>query len=236
VLKQLDFIQLTLPETRLHSFSTVRFVSSPMRVLVAIVALLSSCSSLPPRQENRETPTPSPRSLELKIPNEIWEPLFFKDINDRAKLSNLKSLRSAALPGDDFEVRVWRGFGLTGFEGFVLRRASGVWSASLLKNVAAKGASNQSLKMLRAPKSGWGASLQRLENAGLFTLPDAIAIRCLASLNDGWGYVVEFNRDGVYRTYMYENPDHAPCKEAKRMIQIGNIISEEFGLPQLGTK
>jgi hypothetical protein len=89
---------------------------------------------------------------------------------------------------------------------------------------------------LPEPKSGWGASLRRLEIAGLFTLPDAQTIHCLAGVNDGAGYVVEFSRDGVYRTYMYENPDYARCNEARAMIQIGDIISEEFGLSHLATK
>jgi len=35
---------------------------------------------------------------------------------------------------------------------------------------------------------------------------------------------------------MYENPDYARCNEAKRMIQIGDIISEEFGVPAMATK
>lgn len=44
-------------------------------------------------------------------------------------------------------------------------------------------------------------------------------------------YVVEYNSDGVYQTYMYDNPDNAKCGEAKRMIEIGSIIAGEFDLP-----
>ena len=53
---------------------------------------------------------------------------------------------------------------------------------------------------------------------------------------DGMSYVVEYNRDGSYRTYMYDNPDNAKCDEAKRMIKIGNMIAEEFNLLIMATK
>ena len=50
-------------------------------------------------------------------------------------------------------------------------------------------------------------------------------------INDGMSYVVEYNSDGIYRTYMYDNPVYAKCGEAKRMIEIGNIIAEDLMSP-----
>jgi len=206
-----------------------------MKIVIAIVVLMASCSSLPQSRATKTIPVSSPKPLELNIPKDPWEPLFFKAIDESAALSGLRSLRSYRLADGDFEIRVWHGFGVTALRGFVLTRVNGQWSAVLLRAIPRNGASNES-QPLREPKSGWEASLRRLEQAGLFTLPDAIAIHCLAGVNDGAGYVVEFNRDGVYRTYMYENPDYARCNEAKRMIQIGDIISEEFGVPAMATK
>ena len=49
-------------------------------------------------------------------------------------------------------------------------------------------------------------------------------------------YVVEINTQATYRTYLYDNPSYAKCAEAKRMIKIGNIIAEEFDLPEMSTK
>jgi len=178
-------------------------------VIIAIAAFLSSCSPAPKSREIQSTPAASPKQLQLNIPKGSWPSLFFKHIDERAELNGLKSLRTDPLPNGDFEVRVWHGFGLTPLEGFVLRRTGDQWSASFLKGVTPNAPPNELIQTLPEPKSGWGGCWRRLDDAGLFTLPDATAIHCLAGVNDGAGYVVELNRDGVYRTYMYENPDYA---------------------------
>ncbi len=206
-----------------------------MKVFAILIALMASCSSLPSPQGNKATPVPT-RQLQLNVPKDTWESIFFKAIDERAKLSNLKTLRSAALPGDDLEVRVWHGFGLKALEGFVLRRSAGRWSAIHLDGVTRKVASTESQKNLEAPKSGWDACWQRLQDAGILMLPDAAAIGCSTMIKDGMSYVVEYNHDGIYRTYMYDNPDYAKCDEAKRVINVGNIISEEFGVPEMATR
>jgi hypothetical protein len=201
-----------------------------MKILIAVVTLMASCSYLPQSQ-----PTPAtPKQLKLNVPKETWEPIFFKAIDERAKLGNIKPLRSAALPNGDLEVRVWRGFGLTPLAGFLLKRASGKWSAFYLAPTW-----NRTLdksQSLPAPKSGWDACWQRLETAGLLALPDASEIACETMINDGVSYVVEYNRDAAYRTYSYDNPDRAKCDDAKRMIQAANIIAEEFSISEMALK
>ena len=112
----------------------------------------------------------------------------------------------------------------------------GQWSAIHLDGVTRNVATNESKRNLQSPKSGWDACWQQLQDAGILTLSDAAAIGCSAMVNDGMSYVVEYNRDGIYRTYLYDNPDYAKCNEAKRMINVGNIISEEFGVPEMATK
>ena len=139
------------------------------------------------------------------------------------------------MPDDDLEVRVWHGFGLTALEGFVLKRTAGEWSAIHLDGNPNLPCSEYE-KKLQTPKSGWELCWRRLEEAGILTLRDASAIGCSAMINDGMSYVVEFNSNGTYRTYLYDNPDYAKCKEAKQMIAIGNIISEEFDVAEMGTK
>ena len=172
----------------------------------------------------------------MNIPKATWEPIFFRSINERAKQGRLKTLRSAALPGDDFEVRVWNGFGLTLLEGFVLKRSGAQWSAIHLRGITRNSRPQEFQKTLQPPKSGWDKSWQRLQDAGILSLPDAFAIGCSPMDVDGMSYVVEYNRDGIYRTYLYDNPDNAKCDEAKRMIEIGNMIAEEFNLLIMKTK
>ena len=200
-----------------------------MKILIAIIALMASCSPLPQSQVGEPAPG-TPRQFQLNIPKDTWEPIFFRAIDERSKLGNLKPLRSGALPNGDLEIRVWRGFGLTPLAGFLLKRTSGQWSALHIAPTWSRTVDKS--KSLTAPKSGWDACLQRLEAGGLLALPDASEIGCEAGINDGVSYVVEYNRDAVYRTYMYENPDRAPCDEAKRLIQTANIIAEEFSISE----
>ena len=207
-----------------------------MKVLAVLIALMASCSSSPQSQRSRPTPAARYKEFQVNIPKAIWEPIFFKSINERAELSNLRTLRESALRDDDLEVRVWHGFGLTALEGFILKRAAGQWSAIHLNGIRAGLPPHQYQKLLQPPRSGWDLCWQRLQAAGILTLPDASAIGCGGGLNDGMSYVVEYNRDGIYRTYMYDNPDYAKCDEAKRIIDIGNTISEEFGVVEMTTK
>ena len=46
----------------------------------------------------------------------------------------------------------------------------------------------------------------------------------------GINYFVETNRNGIYRTYYYSNPDRQKTQEAKRMVKIAEIVAGEFGL------
>ena len=84
-------------------------------LLVTILTLLTSCSFLS-SQGNRVTPNTVQKKLQLNVPKDIWEPIFFQAIDERAKRGRLRSLRLGALPGDDLEVRVWHGFGLTALQ------------------------------------------------------------------------------------------------------------------------
>ena len=206
-----------------------------MKVLVLLIALTASCTSLQQTQPDKSTPGQERKEIQLNIPKDGWEPIFFEAINERAKIANLKTLRKDALPENDIEVRVWHGFGLTALEGFSLKRAAGNWSAIHLDGIHSRLPRSESQKMSQEPKSGWELCWRRLEEAGILTLPDASEIGCSAMINDGMSYVVEFNNQGIYRTYLYDNPSYSKCKEAKQMIKIGNIISEEFGVPEMAT-
>jgi hypothetical protein len=207
-----------------------------MKVFILLIVFTGSCSSLHQASGNKSTSAPVHKELRLDVPKDTWEPIFFKSIDERARIANLKTLRAASLPDDDLEVRVWHGFGLTALEGFVLKRAAGEWSAIHLDGIHSNLPRSEYEKKLQTPKAGWEFCWRRLEEAGILTLPDASAIACSAMVNDGMSYVVEFNSKGTYRTYLYDNPDYAKCDEAKRMIAIGNIIAEEFDVPEMSTK
>ncbi|MFL6228258.1 MAG: hypothetical protein ACJ741_05730 [Pyrinomonadaceae bacterium] len=169
-------------------------------------------------------------TLKLIIPKDTWEPIFFEEINKRAKVAKLHDLRSTALPGDDLEIRVWKGFGLSPLEGLVLKRTSGRWSALHLAGIRRGMTPSEYQQQLSLPKSGWDSFWKRMTEEGILILPDSSELKGEKRIEDGVSYVVEINTDHTYRTYYYGNPDWQTWKEAKQMMKISNIIAAEFGL------
>jgi hypothetical protein len=173
------------------------------------------------------------RELRLVLPR--LDMFLSPDINERLAKVNLRSLRTVLLPDGDSEVRVWIGFCVNGEDCLILRCFSGQWSALHLQGMAEAPPFPNSLTPLSSPKSGWDRAWYRLSDAGILTLPDAAEVKCNPSVLDGISYVVESNINMTYRTYSYFNPWYDKpwykrCNEAKRMILIGKIIGEEFGL------
>jgi hypothetical protein len=203
-----------------------------MKKLVLLALLLSSCTQTP-RATKVETAKPEATQFRAVVPKSVWEPVFFQAIDKRASAARLPSLRRA-LPKGDLELRLWNGFGLTQLQGFVLRRSSGQWSAIQL-SVRSKPPRQEYEKQLAAPKSGWNECWSKLMEMGVLSLPDASEINCSAGVLDGLSYVVEINYENTYRTYLYDNPSYAECEQAKKMIEIGNTIAEEFNVPEMRT-
>ena len=83
------------------------------------------------------------------------------------------------------------------------------------------------------PKSGWAKLWKALTDEGLLTLPDSSSLEGRAWVTDGIGYVVEFSSNGAYRTYLYSNPKYQKWPEAKQIIQIIKILSDEFDVKRL---
>jgi hypothetical protein len=197
-----------------------------MRSLILLTLLLTSCTShLPVNQQKPERP----KEFKLVIPKATWEPIFFQAIEARAAIAGLPSLQTVGLPDGDLEIRLWQGFGLSPLDGFVLKRSEGQWSAIFMKGLGSKRSSNGNEIVLQAPKSGWDGLWQQLLDKGILTLEDAEAIGCSGGAMDGISFVVEYNIDNTYRTYMYDNPEDAECAQAKKMIEIVEIFGDEFG-------
>ena len=209
------------------------------RFIVALVTFLLGVAITTVFLINRSTVTNTTPQIDaaqtgqaprLLLPDDNWEPRFFRIINEHTSEANLPSLRTVALSGDDLEVRVWVGFGVFGEDALILRRTGGQWSALHLHGMAVRPPFVQSLNTLAAPRSGWEKAWERLENSGILTLPDAAAVLCNSLGLDGTYNVVETNVNRTYRTYRYANPNPPKCREARQMIEIGEIIAEEFSL------
>ena len=202
-----------------------------MRILLLIALLLFSCSPhrSQSQSERNNSAAQQPQKFQVIVPMDTWEAIYFKEVNERATIARLPNLRAAALPKDDLETRVWMGFGLTALRGLILKRSAGQWTGIHVQGIHPRLASRDYQKTLQTPKSGWDECWRRLVNEGILTLPDARSINCEGGALDGISYVVETNLDNTYRTYMYDNPQFAKCKEAKQMIKIVEILADEFG-------
>ena len=240
-----------------HVISIVVLLSHMKRFIILTLLLTSCSASAVPENANfvsvKPLPTPNgeagkilhsktdvPTLAKVQIPiptpeesDLTWEDIYFEPIIEREKISKLKRLKSKTLPQDDIEIRVWSGFGITVLQGFILKRNSGEWSAvdldwEVSENRKGKRDLKPVDKKVDAPKYGWDTAWQRLVDAGILTLPDAEKIDCSGNTTDGFSYVVEYKLQNKYRTYMYDNPEYAKCNEAKQMVNINKIITEEF--------
>ena len=174
------------------------------------------------------------QDFQVSIPEHNWVKIWFeltgletKSINEVTREAELSNLRTAALPGDDLEARVWV-HAQQHSRALILKRSAGRWSAILLRGMLTE-QKLEKREILSAPRSGWEGAWARLVSAGILILPDAAEIQCSTGILDGTSYVVEVSKDRTYRTYMYDNPDYAKCDDAKQMIKILDIIEDEFG-------
>lgn len=176
------------------------------------------------------------QKIRLILPNARWESIFFDGfnggrtgINHAAKLAGLEELRKMRLEKENIEVRIWRGFSLEPLEGVVIKRSNGQWSALHLKTDNYYDYGKVEVTMMNQPKSGWDSFRKQIIDKEILTLPDSSEINCGDIGNDDSSYVVEINRDKVYRTYRLSNPySRDKCREANQMQEIGDLIGEEF--------
>jgi hypothetical protein len=143
-----------------------------------------------------------------------------------AAIAGLSKLSSSNLGKGDVEARVWFGFGLFPLEGLVISRSDGRWSAIHLKADRHYEPKKVSRNELQPPKSGWEVCWQQLLKAGVLNLPDGTD----PPDPDAQGYVVQIRNGASYRSYHYVSPEYSDLPAAKHMLEIGDIISNEFGL------
>lgn len=202
-------------------------------VLIALVMLSGvSFQTIRRNAQTADSTKSNPQQgqpLQLEIPKDSWEQIFFRELDKRMKMTKLSSLR-LALPTDDLEARFWVEDGPFGIDGIIIRRTRGAWSGTYIHGVSKKPNFKQYNTQLPPPRSGWEIAWKRLVEGGLLTLPDASQNDCILGGKDTTWFVFETNVNRKYRTYAYEQPEMAECDEAKRMVKLVGILSHEFGL------
>lgn len=191
-----------------------------MKLLLLLPFFLAACTSAQVPRVTQNNPSPAPE----RSPDETLS----REIDHVAQLAGLPSLKSSNLAEGNAEARVWYGFGLILLEGFVIKQTNNRWNAFHLKG---DGHNPRYIKkvariQLPEPKSGWERCWQRLADAGILTLSSGTE----GPDPDAEGFYVETMAGGSYRNYEYISPEYSEAPNAKRMLAIGDIISEEFGL------
>lgn len=109
----------------------------------------------------------------------------------------------------------------------MLRRTQGQWQASRLIGWGAKKA-----VPLSPPTSGWPTFSKELGRLRVFELPDQNDVRDrkgYREIMDGYSTLVEYQKDGVYRAYAYNNPgNQATWAPAKPMAALDVYLRAQF--------
>jgi hypothetical protein len=192
-----------------------------MKLFLLLLCFVAACSTArvePVVQNNAPEPTRK----------QIQTELLSREIDRASLMAGLVLLKTAKVGEGEAEIRVWYGFGLFALEGFVIKRTNDELAAFHLKadHHSTHYAKQVSRIKLPTPKSGWVSCWQRLVDAGIFTLPGGTE----GPDPDAQGFYVEVNNAGSYRNYEYTSPEYSESPNAKRMLVIGEIISDEFGL------
>jgi hypothetical protein len=163
-----------------------------------------------------------------EIPNAPWESIFLDSINRLTAEAGWTPLCNAPLPPGSLEVRIWIGFGLSPLQGFSIRQDGATWTGHFA--IERSGTTDSAEVHEVTPKSGWEKLWNEITNLGVLTLPDSSTLPDEELLVDGESYVVEISQNNHYRTYRYGNPQGQKWPQAKQIIRIVDILSDELAL------
>lgn len=168
------------------------------------------------------------QKIQIIIPNARQDSILFEAVNNATNLSKLPELRKSFVKNGDIEIRIWRGYSLSQFEGVILKRLDGQWSGLHLRTNKYSEPAGVKTEKLNTPEYGWELFWKQLTDKEILTLPQSFENECNIPDIDGMGYVVEINRDRTYRYYFYPQENGKKCREAGQMKDIGEIIGLEF--------
>lgn len=192
--------------------------------VLTIILFACSCGNVSGPATVPESRVQTNTGLKVIIPNDFK---YLAELDKTAAKHNLSKLRETELPDDDFEVRVSVASRF-GNDLLVLSRTTGTWQAKhfpfalcnadrKIENVG---------QTLDVPKSGWEPTWNKLKEAGLLSLSGVQN----SGITDGYGYIVESNVNKTYLLYEFVNPQGLKGNDGKQMVELGNIIANEFGL------
>ncbi|MDF7801330.1 hypothetical protein P4C99_17765 [Pontiellaceae bacterium B1224] len=170
--------------------------------------------------------------VEFDVPDEIWKSLYFKPINELTVAAELAPLQEKTIEGQDGELRIWKGFGLSHLKGLIIEKRKNGFLVTYLRqsyNTSRKtfDVSQSLIEPKIPPKMIW----EWLESEGLFHMPDDSKLESDGiGVVDGVSYVFEYRNYSVYRTFKYGNPGLHLQDEAKQIYRMMMVLEKEFGI------
>lgn len=162
-----------------------------------------------------------------------WEPLYFREIKNRIEGTEVKNLRDQEISPNSREVRIWIGFSHDVLEGLIFTQTEDIWAGRYLPSIGRTSNIPKSSQPLPVPKNGWNPLWDNLEKLGIYSLADALDIGVDNVYPDATSVVVEIKTHKSYRAYKYSGFTTSERSEPKKMLEIVNILSNEFGLELL---
>ncbi len=165
---------------------------------------------------------------------------LFRSPDEDAAISHLAPLRTYAVPAGDIEIRLWQGFTSIRTTGIVLRRRSGVWSGARLMGKSAAVQAVDFTELLPKPEGGWEKLWNQLQTDGILTLPNQKqsgdpakeGANADSRVTEGIRYLIETNREGIYRGYSYDNPRFVRRQEDQQVAHIAKVVNDAFHSPE----
>ena len=203
--------------------------SKPKIVVVVLVLMfLTNCPS------DTEVPNTKSGPIKIIIPKREFGDLK-KAVDWGASQGSLGVLRKKRFGPDDFEARIWISEGVgkrVGTSGIALLKERRKWSATYVDRMFLNDMTHENRSAV--PRSEFEVLWRKLERAGITELPDSRDLKDYEGEKylDSYQYVIEYNKDGVYRVYSYYAPGGDRHEQSRRVCVIGDIIASEFGLEE----
>jgi len=125
----------------------------------------------------------------------------------------------------------------------VIDSSNSRWTAKLVWYSVDRNFTGDTLEILinkaitKNPRSSWAQLMKKLRELDMMRLPgsDSIPRGSYSVSTDAGGVDIEFSCDGVTRSYNYAEPDgHQEIPDAKKIVQIFNLLEQEFSFRGLG--
>jgi hypothetical protein len=208
-------------------------------LLIILAYLAISCNS---QKNNSKIGNPPKRKIETKDNSlKEYRESFIKII--RTELQTQLSVAPIENGFMGLQIRIYK-FSPSGNnqQMIVLQDSNSHWSAKLVDFSIHLSEMHDSVGVAiekvtkREPHSSWQKLMDSLIGLDIFTLPDSDSLQNYSVPADGEGIEIEYARGNDYRSYSYSSPDlyYDSIPEAKKMVQITNLIESEFDFKNFG--